>query len=555
VPAAARWFGTLRANPIPLAGAVGSLAVALVLFTRFSIYDSISRDEGIYAYGGQRMVHGVPPYSSIFDPKTPVATLLSGVGAWLGHLIGRNELTCIRLTFFLVALATVVSLYLLALRLWGSVVGAFVAAVVFCSFNVYAADALGGPGAKAPGILGAVLTMLFVVERRWYWAGFASMVAVMTWQPLVIFPVMVLVITAVDVRASREWKQLYRALAGLATPLVAIIAYFAATDGLGHFWEAAFWFPATGIHKHYSFITQVKTIHHVVVSAYHFSAYLLLIGDLALVAVVVAFLVRRRDNLRAALRDPLVSIVFVTMIFELGYALYDFQGPPDVYPFLPYPALGFAALVALGSRRLATPEARRSAAAAVLAAAMVVVGFSFVWFKNSNRHDEGLHNQQADGCALDRLLSPNRRLYVLGDPVPLVITRRVNPDRFIYLEEQVDRWKIDHTPGGFAGWTQQIAAHDPAVIILQGWKHGYAVTMKSWIRSQGYQSRFLGKWHVYVRPGIFAVAQGAGVRLTPGPTAYATGLDGHKLTSGCTSASTAATTTSDAADRVLPGLG
>ena len=39
-------------------GAAVALAVAITLFTRFSLDDSLRRDEAIYAYGGQQLAAG-----------------------------------------------------------------------------------------------------------------------------------------------------------------------------------------------------------------------------------------------------------------------------------------------------------------------------------------------------------------------------------------------------------------------------------------------------------------------------------------------------------------
>src|SRR5437016_3375502 len=41
-------------------GALFSLVVAVVLFTRFSIDARISRDQAIFAYGAQQLIKGVP---------------------------------------------------------------------------------------------------------------------------------------------------------------------------------------------------------------------------------------------------------------------------------------------------------------------------------------------------------------------------------------------------------------------------------------------------------------------------------------------------------------
>ena len=64
---------------------------------------------------------------------------------------------------------------------------------------------------------------------------------------------------------------------------------------------------------------------------------------------------------------------------------------------------------------------------------------------------------------------PGTRLYAIGDPSPLVLTGRRNPDRFIYLESGVAKWKIDHTRGGFRGWVRQIRSSRASVVVLDGW--------------------------------------------------------------------------------------
>ena len=64
------------------AGAILALLIAVVLFSRFGIDDELRRDEAIYAYGGQQMAQGVPPYLSILDPKTPLARPSASGGPW-----------------------------------------------------------------------------------------------------------------------------------------------------------------------------------------------------------------------------------------------------------------------------------------------------------------------------------------------------------------------------------------------------------------------------------------------------------------------------------------
>ncbi len=156
------------------AGGAFALVIAVALYTRFSIDGNLWRDETIYAYGGQQLLKGVPVYSSIFDPKTPLGTILCGLGALVGGWFGLLDVHGMRVEFFAFACLTVVAVYFLALRLWNSPLAGVVSATIFASFKGFAGDALGGPDAKTPGILFAVLSMALLVRRKWFWGAFAD---------------------------------------------------------------------------------------------------------------------------------------------------------------------------------------------------------------------------------------------------------------------------------------------------------------------------------------------------------------------------------------------
>src|SRR3954466_7236823 len=156
------------------AGAVLALVVAVALFTRFSFDDTMRRDEAIYAYGGQQLAAGVPLYRGIFDPKTPGAQALAGAAAAVAPGRGFADVHAIRVAFFAAACLSVVAVYWLGLVLWGSPLAALLGATVFASFRSFALDAVGGPDAKTPGILFAVLALALLVRRRWFWGALAA---------------------------------------------------------------------------------------------------------------------------------------------------------------------------------------------------------------------------------------------------------------------------------------------------------------------------------------------------------------------------------------------
>src|SRR3954452_14614553 len=97
----------LRAQRLAWGAGALALVVAALLFTQFSIQGNLSRDEAIYAYGGQQLADGVPVYQGIFDPKPPLPTFLTALGVGAGRVVGADELYAMRYEFFLFALLSV----------------------------------------------------------------------------------------------------------------------------------------------------------------------------------------------------------------------------------------------------------------------------------------------------------------------------------------------------------------------------------------------------------------------------------------------------------------
>lgn len=517
---------------IKLAGGLGSLAVAVALFTRYGISGELTRDEAIYTYGGQQLAHGVAPYTSIFDPKGPIAVMLAGLAAYVARVVGSNDISAIRLAFFGCACLAVVAVYLLAARLWHSALAGVVAAVVFVSFNGFASDALSGPDAKTPSVLFSVLSMWLLLRRKWFLAGVAASLALLDWQPLFGYAVVVIGGAALMSKAVERRRAVGLAVAGVALPIVVVTAYFAAAGALDTFFQATVAFPLTGAdHSKGSLVRRLRHIAAIVHQYYRFSGLVFWLGLAALLLIVVGYLVRNRHRLRWAVRNPLVCVILTTLLIQSVFALFDFISYPDLYPLLVYPALGLGGVVAITMRRLGDPVGRRAASAGVLAAVTVLAALSAVWFTHSRSHQ--LEAQRNQACAIERILGTHGGLYALGDPTSLVMTDRRNPDNFIYLNQGVDRWKVDHTPGGFDGWTAQIAAAHPRLVVMQTWHGPLHYRMKAWLLSKGFHAGYLGRWHVLMTPATQLQAAHQGIVLTAVPTQVPLGPSGRLLPNEC----------------------
>lgn len=498
------------------AGALLSLAIAIALFSRYGIDATLLRDESIYAYGGQQLAEGVPFYVSIFDAKTPLASQLAGLGVVAGNAFGANDLDAIRVVFFVCACLAVVAVYVLGLWLWRSALAGLVAAVTFVAFRGFAMDALGGPNAKTPGVLFAVMSMALVVRRRWFWAAFTGSLAFLVWQPLGIYAALAVVLAVLSADAGRRMSSLGRAFAGMSIPLGATTLYFWLAGALPEMAEAAFRFPVSGLQR--APRTLAERIDHIVATVhkgYGNSAILFWAGLILLVAVLGVRLVRARSDLRVVVSDPALGVVLPSLLVLVAFSIADFEGYPDVYPGLPYAALGLGGAVALAVERL-RPPARRVATAGALVAVAALAGLAWSWYSADGADNAGLVAQRADAAVIERMLDPGETLYALGDPTPLVLTGRRNPSRFIYLTSGVGLWLVAHTRGGFPSWVRGILASDPAVIVIHGWRSPMHQQTERWLRTR-YDRVYVGDWHVLMRPDIRARAAARGIVLRDHP--------------------------------------
>jgi hypothetical protein len=518
-----------------LAGALGSLLVAGLLFARWGIHGRLSRDEAIYTYGGQQLAHGVAPYASIFDPKTPLATFVAGLAAGVARLFGRNDIYAIRLMYYLVSLATVGAVFLVARRLWRSVPAAVVAAVVFACFTQFAADALSGPDAKTPGVLAVVLSLWLALRRQWLLAAAAGSVGFLCWQPFLGF-CGAIVVTAFFCSARDErWMAAARGVIGTVVPFAVVCIYFAAVGALGKFIDAAFVFPFAGVHRAPMTVgSRIHLIGSVIWKGYGVSGVLLAIGCVTLLTITVVHIVRASEGWRRGWRDPLLTLVILSLVLQIGYALSDFQGAPDVFPFLPFGALGLgglAACVMTIAGRASFPRASLAAAAVSVVAVLVLGLMSWVWFGQGAKSDPGaLRAELANTCALERIVATGGKVEALGDPTPLVLMHQRSFDRFIYLGSGVDHWKISKTPHGFHAWTAQIRQAAPTAVVIRAWDSVTTkVRMVAWLHSQGYRGHRIGNWLTYLTPEGVAAAKSRGVVLTPTALPYATGPGGREL--------------------------
>lgn len=522
---------TRRMARSDVVGAVSVLAVAAVLFTRFDLYTKMVRDSSIYIYGGQQVIHGLPPYASEMDPKGPMSSIIAGFGVAAARLLGRSDVLVVRAGFCALAVLGVLGIYLLVLELWHSVAAAVVAAVVFTSFKNFAFNAMTATDGHMPGIVFLIFAMWLTVRRSWYSAGFLAALAFLTWQPLFVYPLVTL-ICAVAWSPEQRLRTVGRTVAGMATPFLVLVIYYAVEGYPKDLFLGLFVYPLTGVYRPPT--TVGHRLHAFVTSIDHgneWAAILFWLGLALMVLAAIWTVGSARSRWREAMLKPIVLVILLSFVVDFAYVLYDFIGYPHTWPILPYASVGIGAATAALLDGLSKLRIRRAATAVLLVAAAGLTVSCAVNFSRPLPSAGELLAQQASACALQRSLVPGTPLWVIDDPVSLVLLKRRNPDNFPYVGGGLDVWKVDHTPGGFAGWMRQIASSRASIVDVDAWLTGrYKQSIKHWLHIHYYRHGFIGGWHVYVSSAARRQMRAHGIALLHERGVWPLKTDGTRFT-------------------------
>ena len=225
---------------------VAVLVLAVVVFVRLRVAGvPLERDEGEYAYAGQLILQGVPPYQQAYNMKFPGTYYAY---ALILALFGQTD-WAIRVGLLLLNVATVFVVYRLGRRLIDGF-GAAVAASVFALLSI---DrwVMGGYAHATHFVLLPVLAGLLVLLhaldsgrlRTFFAAGALVGTGVLMKQQAILFAPLLLgyALWHTGWRADAARRAISRLGvigAGLATPLAILCVVLAAQGVLGAFW---FW--------------------------------------------------------------------------------------------------------------------------------------------------------------------------------------------------------------------------------------------------------------------------------------------------------------------------
>ena len=431
--------------------------VSVVVYVLHGFHGVLTRDLGIYSYAGQQVADGVPPYLGVLNRAGPLAHVLPGVGVLVARAGGLDEVITMRVLFMLMATAAVCLTYLLGRDLFRSRAAGLVTAGAMLAFHGFINYASNGPREKTPMVLFVIGALWAVTHRRWFTAGVLTSLATLCLQTA-FFSTFAAVVVAVLLLAHGErLRSLVKVAAGGLVPVLVLGAWFALAGSLRATYDGFY-----GINRRYTVPNPLTAGRELVWEdlqlAYGVSVWPLLAGPVLLLLMSLGAASQRARTAQPGL--AVLPAMTAGFLAGLAWILQEYDAWADLFPLLPFAALGLGAAYAVAAHGLAPRW--RAVSASVLAGAAVVIALTYA----VTSREDSLDDQRAATRAVLATLPEEATITSIEAPQPLVLTGRTNPTRYQMFRSGLQDYMEDTWPGGLVGFQEDLVADGQDVIAV-----------------------------------------------------------------------------------------
>ncbi|GAB3780918.1 glycosyltransferase family 39 protein [Nocardioides ungokensis] len=433
-----------------------SCLVPLGVYLPHGFNSALTRDLGVYTYGGQGVADGELPYEAILNRAGPLAHLIPGIGIWLGRQAGMDDLFSARLLNMFISMLCVGVAYLIGRDLYRSRLAGIVSATTLLCIEGFITYSTGGPREKTALVLFVLLAALAMIHRRWGVTGFFIALATLTWQPVFFAAAAGAAVAALLAERTGKLKALVLIAIGGIIPTAITIGVYAAAGQLKLFFDD-FLIINAEYTRQTSFLDHPGTIWGYMTDAYGWSLYVFIGGLVVQLGLAIAAL--RGPTRRTTEGAAQIGFGVVTVV-GLIWSAKAFNGFPDAFFVLPEAVIGIGGLAALLRARTNV----RVVLVATLVWVVVATGLS-VRFSVLNR-DDSLLAQRADVRHVMALLPTDATMVTVEAPQPLVLAHKRNLTRYQLFGNGLIDYLEATWPGGAAGYAQWIEQKAPTVITV-----------------------------------------------------------------------------------------
>ncbi|MET0997986.1 MAG: hypothetical protein ABWX73_04645, partial [Marmoricola sp.] len=431
--------------------------IALLTYALHGFNGMLTRDLAVYSYAGQQVADGVPPYVGILNRAGPLAHAIPAVGVGIARVGHFDDLVGMRSLFLAIAVLCVCAVYLLGRDVFASRSAGLVAAATFLTFSGFISYASNGPREKTPMTLFITCALWAVARGRWFTAGLFVSLATLCLQIAFWSSFTAVVAGALFLAHGHRLRALLRVAAGGVLPVAAFTAWFALTGSLR---DAADAFLLINIRYTTPdpVLDKLDEVWLDLQTAYGISLWLIIAGLVALAVLSLAVVTKRGR----AEGSPAVLLAAFALGAAAGLAwnLKDYDAWPDLFPVLPFAAVGIAGLFHALTRRLS------STVAVVVAVVLCLVATGVAVVESVTTRDDRLEVQRESVAAVLAQAPAHATITSVEAPQALVLTRRTNPTRHQMFSGGLQDYLDDTWPGGMTGVRQGIVDAQPDLIVF-----------------------------------------------------------------------------------------
>ncbi len=479
------------------------LSITTLIYLQYGFNGYLLRDDAIYLYSGQQMSNGIPPYVSIFDHKGPITPMIVALGVMFSNLINSNDVYTVRILFFCISVFTVVCLFLFTLELFSSSykIG-ILTSFVFVNFWGFGKHAASGPQGKTPLVLFEIISLWLTNRKMWFFASFFGSLAFLTWQPTIIYPVITIILSVIQSKGSKDRAiNVFKAISGAITPIFFISLYFFHKEVFKNFVDGFILFNGTHLTriKEISILANIKAIFREITISYTTMSIPMLFG---LTTILILFLLRLNlyeNNISKWISKDRFAALFLSFPVIFIWSLIDFQWYDDLYVFLPYAAIGSGLL--LNHTIENTWEFKHQKIPLKTIIYIISCCFLILIAMSNYRLTaiQQLYNFESQvkwAEEIEKKYGSSVKILSINVPEALVILHKTNPNPFIFINEGIDQYINEKTPGGINAWLMEIKQYEPDLIFYRQGKGIFMPRIEYWLDNQ-YEKTMLGTWTIY----------------------------------------------------------